>query len=162
MIDSCVLKIYFKRGVGVFVIEAMLGHMLVNNLSYLYFSGEQDLWTRQVPFINLDHVDASWKTLLWSCKFFQTFSNLVWFVPSKLEILTPDIWRFFFRIRYIEIPSFLRDHYLWILLIMMPRLQILHFPGQEMTRLPKNSNWKLGFSGKKISSNVRCQNFLFT
>ena len=92
----------------------------------------------------------------------QTFSNLVRFVLSRLEILTPDIWRIFFRIRYIEIPSFLRDHYLWILLIMMPRLQILHFPGQEMTRLPKNSNWKLGFSGKKISSNVRCQNFQFT
>ena len=26
----------------------------------------------------------------------QTFSNLEWFVPGKLEILTPDIWRNFF------------------------------------------------------------------
>ena len=40
---------------------------------------------------------------------------------------------------------------------MMPRVQILPIPGPEMDRLPKNSNWKLGFSGKKISSNVGCQ-----
>ena len=32
----------------------------------------------------------------------QTFSNLVWFVPSKLEILTPHIWRNFFH----KIPTF--------------------------------------------------------
>ena len=47
---------------------------------------------------------------------------------------------------------------------MMPRFQILHFPGPEMARLPKNLNQKLGFSGKKFRqmSCVKISNLLGT
>ena len=44
----------------------------------------------------------------------------------------------------------------------MPRFLILHFSGPAMSRLPKNLNQKLGFSGKKISSNVKISNLLGT
>ena len=36
----------------------------------------------------------------------------------------------------------------WILLILMPRFQILQFPGAEIARLSKKLNSKLGFSKK--------------
>ena len=55
------------------------------------------------------------------------------------------------KTRKIQKPIISQRPYLGVLLILMPRFQILHFPGPEMAGLSKKLNSKLGFFKKNLN-----------